>query len=143
MGSLILFYTFEGTKKLPDINYILLEVNTEVALCYYEGDRYGGQGVTDGGIVRTVFWNDKYIIAYAEFQSQNDQKYYIIEQLETDTFISFYPSTKKIPWTTYHETPWIREKYEEYDDFNKRLHELNIDTTQMRHYTWKYKVGIY
>lgn len=142
VGVLFLFNTFEGSKKLSGINYILLDVDSHVCLCYYEGDRFGGQCVTVKGSVRKVLWNNQYIIAYAYFESTNDKIYYIIEQFETDSFI-IVGRGKNIPWSTQHQEPWKTEEYDTREYFNKRLMELNIDTAQMHSYEWKYWVGIY
>lgn len=141
--AFFVFRGFEGRKKLPGINYIILEGDNGANLCYYEGWGEGGQCVTDKGFVNKVLWNDKYIVAYADFLPYKPEVkiYYIIEQLETDTFKVY--NGKKIPWTSYHPKPWITEEFESYDDFNSRLRELKIDTTQMQCYTWKYWVGIY
>ncbi len=139
---LLLFLIFEGSKKLTSTNYILFEGDDGVDLCFYEGDREGGIVVTRKPSLYKVLWNEKYILAYAASPYKPMHKtYYIIEQLETDTFVV--RGKKKIPWTTYHEHPWITEEYETYEGFNQRLRRLNIDTTQMNCYTWKYWVGIY
>ena len=139
--AFFVFRTFDGRKKLPGINYIILEGDIAAYLCYYEGWR-DGFPVTNGGYVHKVLWNDKYIIAYADFPwKPEDIRYYIVEQLDTDTFKVY--NGEKIPWTSYHPEPWIAEEFESYDDFNSRLQELKIDTTQMQHYSWKAWVGIY
>lgn len=142
VGVLFLFNTFQGSKKLYGINYILFDIDSHVYLCYYEGDRSGGQCVTEKGSVRKVLWNNQYIIAYAYFESTNDKIYYIIEQFETDSFI-IVGRGKNIPWSTQHQEPWKTEEYDTREYFNKRLMELNIDTAQMHSYEWKYWVGIY
>lgn len=139
---LSLFYTFEGSQKLHGINYILFDIDSHVSLCYYEGDRFGGQCVTEKGSVKKVFWNDQYIIAYADRGVSINKIYYIIEQFETDTFI-IVGKRKNIPWNTQHQEPWKTEEYDTREYFNKRLRELNIDTAQMHSYEWKYWVGIY
>lgn len=135
---LLLFLTFEGTKKLSGINYILYDIDSRICLCHDEGDRFGGTGVVDN--VKQVFWNDQFIVAQAEGKSSD--VYYIIEQLEEDTILVC-DSGKKIPWNKKNGQPWITEKFELYNDFNSRLQELKIDTNQMQHYSWKYWVGIY
>ena len=139
--AFFVFRAFEGRKKLPGINYIILAGDDGADLCYYKGWR-NGYPVTRGGYVYKVLWNDKYIIACTDFPWKPGYiRYYIIEQLDTDTFMIY--NGKKIPWTSYHPEPWITEEFESCDDFNSRLQELKLDTTQMHCYTWKYWVGIY
>jgi len=138
--ALFLFLTFEGMKKLSGIDYMLLEGDDDVVICHYDGDWYCGEIVAGNGcFVKTVFWDDKYIVAQAK--GKYSDVYYIIEQLETDTFKVY--NGEKIPWTSYHSEPWITEEFKSYHDFNSRLQELKIDTTKMQHYSWKYWVGIY
>ena len=135
---LLLFSTFEGVKKLSGVDYILYDIDGRVSLCQYDGDRSGGTELV--GDVKQVFWDDKYIVAQAE--GKYSDVYYIIEQLEADTFL-LCNSGKKIPWNKKNGDTWITEEYGQYAPFCKRLQELNIDTTQMHHYSWKYWLGIY
>ena len=140
--AFFVFRMFEGTKKLPGINYVILDDGGDADLCYYEGWGEGGLIVTRKSSLYKVLWDKKYIIAYTKSPYKStDKTYYVIEQLKTDTFKVY--NGKKIPWTSYHPKPWITEEFESYDDFNSRLRELKIDTTQMQCYTWKYWVGIY
>lgn len=135
--SFCVFQTFEGVKKLSGINYALFDIDSNVALCYYE-DRYGGPVVVD--FVKQVFWNDKYIIVQRDYDV-ND-KYYIVELLKTDTSVVV-TQDKQIQRNYQQEELWKTEGYEHYDTFSNRLKELDIDTLKMHHYSWKAWVGIY
>ena len=143
LGLLILWTQIEGTKKLSGTHYALFydDVSWQVQICHYYEGEYGEGLIT---FVKDVHWNDKYIVVrQTKTREEKDgYNYYIIEQLETDTFHTSY-SGKKIPWTTYNRVPWKKEKYEQKEDLDARLEELNIDTMQMKYYTWKYWVGIY
>ena len=139
----VLFLSFEGMKKLSGIDYMLLAGDDDVVLCHYDGDWYCGEVVTGHGcFVENVFWDNKYIVATAKIGNTNTNIYYVVEQLELDTFIVC-NSGRKISWNKKNGNPWITEEYGQYASFCNRLQELNIDTTQMRHYSWKYWVGIY
>ena len=72
---LFLFLTFQRTKKLRGIDYLLLDDDFSVSLCHYEGDRFSGSVVVN--FVKQVFGDDKYIVAQAE--GKYSDVYYIIE----------------------------------------------------------------
>ena len=146
VGIFVAFFVFralEGRKKLFGINYIILQGDGDANVCYYEGWRDGDYVTHGGGYVYKVLWNEQYILAYkcGPTWKPEVKTYYIIEQLQTDTFKVY--NGKKIPWTSYSIEPWITEEFESYNDFYSRLQELKLDTTQMRCYTWKYWLGIY
>ncbi len=138
IGLFLLFVTFEGSKRLSGTDFFLLDVNSRVSLCHYDGDWYSGTAVVND--IKQVFWDNKYIVVQGE--GKYTDIYYIVEQLETDTIIE-YDNGQKIFRNKQYWNPWITEEYKQYPPFCKRLQELNIDTTQMHHYSWKFWVGIY
>ena len=138
IGLFLLFLTFEGAKKLSGTDFFLLDVNSRVGLCHNDGDWHSGIVVVDD--VKQVFWDDKYIIVRGVGSCSDI--HYIVKQLETDTVIE-YDDGKIIRRNKQYWNPWITEEYKQYPPFCKRLQELNIDTTQMHHYSWKFWVGIY
>ncbi len=146
ISFLILFTScdFTRTKKLYGTNFELMDgIVPFVELCYSTG-RNSSVGVLDldetpeQNDIKSVYWNKQYILAYSVSQiTDSIVAYYIVEQLPTDTLIF------GVPWTTYNSEPYTYEKYTDYDSFCQRLQQLDIDTTKMRHYKWKYVLGIY
>lgn len=142
---LVLFAScdFNRTKRLYGTNFELGDSTVpNVELCYILN---GGSVIpildlptTGKNDIKSVYWDKQYIVAYSVSQiTDRVVSYYIIEQLLTDTLID------NVPWTTYSSEPYTCEQYTDYNSFCQRLQQLEIDTTKMRHYKWKYVLGIY
>ena len=135
----VIFVTcdFNRSKKLNGTNYMLMDdVNGFIGLYYMlDSSLDGGMGVSvlpgPSGYVRSVYWDDKYILAYRETEGKASIDYYIIEQLKTDTIFG------TAPWTTYNRVPWVIYKCTDNADFHNKIHTLEIDTMDMHHYHWK------
>ncbi len=138
---------FTRTKRLYGTNFELLDGITPCVKLYYRMGYDDAKEIFDSDTIpfgrndiKSVYWNKQYIVAYSVSQiTDSVVAYYIVEQLPTDTTIR-----NGVPWATYHRgVPCIYQKYTDYDSFCLRLQQLDIDTTKMRHYKWKYVLGIY
>ena len=127
---------FPRTKRLYGTNFELSDGAVPyVDLYYYDTGVLGLNAKND---IKSVYWNEQDILAYSVSKSTDSiVAYYVVEQLPTDTLLF------GVPWTTYHRVPYTHEEYTDYDSFCQRLQQLEIDTTKMRHYKWKYVLGIY
>lgn len=82
--------------------------------------------------VSSFSWNKKYIVANSRPSIFRKEKYYyyIVERCEPDTMIwgdGVYIDRK----------PWTLEKFQTKQEFSDRIEQLNIDTTQMKHWPSK------
>lgn len=133
---------FDRRKRLSGTNFELGDSTVpNVELFYIMGDNLIGildLARTGENDIKSVYWDKQYILAYSVSQiTDSVVAYYIVEQLPTDTLID------NIPWTTYNRVPYTYEQYTDYDSFCQQLQHLEIDTTKMQHYKWKYVLGIY
>ena len=137
---------FTRTKGLYGTNFELLDGVEPCVKLYYRMGYDDAKGIFNSDTIpfgrndiKSVYWNKQYIIAYSVNQvADTVAAYYIVEQLPTDTMIN------GVPWATYHRgVPCTYQKYTDYDSFCQRLQQLDVDTTKMRHYKWKYVLGIY
>lgn len=128
----IISWNINPSLNLKDTHFTLSDSeSTSVDLFYRHKEGRGLDSYTgltpiikesnDYNDIKSVFWDDKYIIAKLyEYDVDTPSFYYIVEILQKDTIY-----------------PWELQKYDTYNEFCEAIHELGIDTLDMHHLHWK------